>query len=177
MVGGHVVGLDVLHRLVKVGIERLALAVEGLDAVLAEGDSVGTVLFEGRGAGAGPTASSVVADIMDIARGVSYKPFTLPVASLSSIPFSGMEHLRGSYYLRLSVLDKPGVLSDVTDIFKKENISLQSFLQPSAQADGTAQLVLTTHETQEAAMMRAIKAITELQNVKEPPTMIRIEEL
>ena len=151
------------------------------NAILVEGDSVGTMLFEGRGAGAGPTASSVVADIMDIARGVTYKPFTLPAASLAQRPFSAMDNLQSSYYLRLSVIDKPGVLSEVTSIFKKEHISLRSFLQPpdSLVHNHTepVNLVLTTHDTQESAMKRAIIAIAELASVKETPTMIRIENL
>jgi len=147
------------------------------NAVLAEGDAVGTVLFEGRGAGAGPTASSVVADIMDIARGVRYKPFTLPVAQLACLPFSGMDNLRCSYYLRLSVTDKPGVLAEVTGIFKDERISLRSFLQHSHQPGETVQLVLTTHDTQESAMLRAMAAIAALGSVKEEPHMIRIENI
>jgi len=147
------------------------------NAIVAEGDSVGRVLFEGRGAGAGPTASSVVADLMDIARGVAYKPFTLPVASLLALPFSAMDNLRCSYYLRLSVIDKPGVLSEVTGIFKQEQISLRSFLQHSHKPGEPVNLVLTTHETQESAMLRAIAMIAALDTVKEPPYMIRIENV
>ena len=147
------------------------------NAIVTEGDSVGRVLFEGRGAGAGPTASSVVADIMDIARGVAYKPFTLPVASLLSLPFSPMDNLHCSYYLRLSVIDKPGVLSEVTAIFKKEQISLRSFLQHSHKPGEPVNLVMTTHDTQESAMLRAIAMIASLENVKETPYMIRIENL
>jgi len=147
------------------------------NAIFIEGDAVGNMFFEGRGAGAGPTASSVVADIMDIARGVNYKPFTLPVAELQQPNFSGIDNLRASYYLRLSVSDRPGVLAEVTAIFRQENISLQSFLQPSHHAGDVAQLVLTTHETGEAAMQRAIKTISALESIKEPPTMIRIENL
>jgi homoserine dehydrogenase len=151
------------------------------NAIVAEGDSVGRVLFEGRGAGAGPTASSVVADLMDIARGVTYKPFTLPVASLPALPFSAMDNLRCSYYLRLSVIDRPGVLSEVTGIFKQEQISLRSFLQHSQASElrpgDPVNLVLTTHETQESAMLRAIAMIAGLDTVKEPPYMIRIENI
>ncbi len=147
------------------------------NAIVVEGDSVGRVLFEGRGAGAGPTASSVVADLMDIARGVAYKPFTLPVASLLKLPFSAMDNLRGSYYLRLSVIDKPGVLSEVTGIFKQEQISLRSFLQHSHKPDEPVNIVLTTHDTQESAMLRATRMIAALDSVKEPPYMIRIENI
>ncbi len=147
------------------------------NAILAEGDSVGTVLFEGRGAGAGPTASSVVADIMDIARGVAYKPFTLPVSQLNPLPFSTMEHLKSSYYLRLRVIDKPGVLSEVTGIFKQEQISLRSFLQHSHKPGEPVNVVVTTHDTQESSMLRAVDAIAKLATVSETPYMIRIETL
>ncbi|MBY0407672.1 MAG: homoserine dehydrogenase [Rickettsiales bacterium] len=157
------------------------------NAILAEGDAVGTIMFEGRGAGAGPTASSVVADIMDIARGVAYKPFTLAVADLASHPssgqtLSGIESLRCSYYVRLSVIDRPGVLAEVTALFKEENISLRSFLQHShASGENEKQepvnLVITTHETQESAMLRASAAIAALSSVKEKPYCIRIENV
>lgn len=147
------------------------------NAVMVEGDSVGTVFFEGRGAGEGPTASSVVADIMDIARGVTYKPFTLPVKALKSLPFAAMESLSCSYYLRLSVIDRPGVLAEVTSIFKKEQISLKSFIQHSHKPGEAVQLVLTTHATHESSMMKAIHAIAKLESVNEQPYMIRIETL
>ena len=153
-------------------------AVSGVyNAVMCEGDSVGRTFFEGRGAGAGPTASSVVADIMDIARGVAYKPFTLPVATLAHAKFAAIGGLNCSYYLRLSVTDKPGVLASVTSIFKEHDISLRSFLQHSHTPGETVQLVLTTHDTQESAMLNAIDAMGKLDTVKETPYMIRIEEL
>lgn len=146
------------------------------NAVAVEGDSVGKVFFEGRGAGAGPTASSVVADVMDIARGTTYRPFTLPVSALASAPLSGMSRLVTSYYMRLSVTDKPGVLADVTGIFQKEGISVRSFLQHSRSEDEPVQVVLTTHATPEANMNRAVAAISGLRSVQEPPHLIRIEE-
>ncbi|NBO20279.1 MAG: homoserine dehydrogenase, partial [Proteobacteria bacterium] len=147
------------------------------NAIVAEGDAVGSVLFQGRGAGAGPTGSSIVADIMDIARGVAYKPFTLPVAGLRQVPPSGMDRLRCSYYLRLTVIDRPGVLAEVTGIFRQEGISLRSFLQHSHAPGETVNLVLTTHETNEPSMLRALAAIGQLGSVKDKPYMIRIENL
>lgn len=147
------------------------------NAVLVEGDSAGRVFLEGRGAGAKPTGSSVVADILDIARGVKYKPFTLPVAALAQANFTGMESLRCSYYLRLSVTDKSGVLAEVTRIFKEQKISLRSFLQHSPAPNENAQLVLTTHETNESSMLAAVKAISALDSMREPPYMIRIEDI
>ena len=150
---------------------------DAFNAILVDGDAVGRVFLEGRGAGAGPTASSVVADIMDIARGVTYKPFTLPAASLTQFPPSGMANLRCSYYLRLSVVDKPGVLADVTNILGSEQISMRTFLQHSHKSDEPVYLVLTTHETQESSMLRALDKIAKLDSVKEQPHMIRIETL
>jgi homoserine dehydrogenase len=147
------------------------------NAVLVEGDAVGEVLFEGRGAGAGPTASSIVADLMDIARGVKYPPFTLPLAALKSLPAAGMDRLTCAYYLRLGVTDRPGVLSEVTGIFKNQQISISSLLQHSHQPGDVVQVVITTHEAQEAAMLRAIRAIAELDSVHGVPYMIRIENL
>ena len=147
------------------------------NAILAEGDAVGNIMFEGRGAGAGPTASSVVADIMDIARGVTYKPFTLPVSALQTLPLCGMQDLRCSYYVRLSVIDRPGVLAEVTTLFKNEHISLRSFLQHSHAPNEPVHLVITTHETHEIAMLRALSAIGKLESVGELPYMIRIENL
>lgn len=145
------------------------------NAVLVEGDIVGNVFLEGKGAGEGPTASSIVADIIDIARGASYKPFTLPVAKLKDLPFGGMEDLTSSYYLRLIVADKPGVLAEITASFRVEDISLHSFTQHAHTPGKTAQLVLTTHDTTERAMLKAVQTIAKLDSVKEPPYMIRIE--
>jgi len=147
------------------------------NAVLAEASSAGNIFLEGRGAGAQPTASAVVADIMDIARGASYKPFSLPVSALDGAKFVGLENLHCSYYLRLSVVDKSGVLAAVTSIFKEQNISLRSFIQHSHAPNETVQLVLTTHETNEADMLTAISAVAKLDTMREPPYMIRIEAI
>ena len=147
------------------------------NAIQVEGDAVGKVFFEGRGAGEGPTGSSVVADIMDIARGVAYKPFTMATSALQACHFAGMESIHSSYYLRLAVTDKPGVLADVTGIFKNEKISLRSFIQRGHNPGETVQLVLTTHEAPEAAMMKAVSAIEKLDIVRDKPYLIRIENL
>jgi homoserine dehydrogenase len=147
------------------------------NAIWAVGDSVGNIFLEGHGAGAGPTASSVVADIMDIGRGVYYYPFTMPVDKLEKLPFFGVETLDSSYYLRLAVTDRPGVLAAVTSIFKDQGISMRSVIQHSHKPGETVQLVLTTHETKELAMRNALDAIAALDTVKEPPYMIRIENI
>lgn len=153
----------------------LATVDDVYNAVQAEGNEVGRVFLEGRGAGAGPTGSAVVADIIDIARGVRYKPFTLAADQLKALPHAHIDELETSYYLRLSVTDKPGVLADVTSIFRDESISMQSFIQHESAPDSAVQIVLTTHKTKEASMKKAMQAISALDAVTQTPQMIRME--
>lgn len=147
------------------------------NAVVVEGDAADRMFFEGRGAGAGPTASSVVADIMDIARGAAYAPMTLTSAQLRPFVASPMAELVCEYYLRLSVIDRPGVLAEVTGIFRDNAISLRSFIQHSHQPGEAVQLVLTTHATSEQAMLQATAAIGKLGSVQDSPYLIRIEAI
>jgi homoserine dehydrogenase len=155
----------------------LATVPGATNAILVDGNAVGNVFLEGQGAGAGPTASAIVADLMDIARGAKYKPFTLPAASLKKRPLAAMDALVSSYYLRLNVIDRPGVLADVTGLLRDESISLRSFIQHSHKPGEPVQVVFTTHETSEAHMQKAIANIGALESVKEKPYMIRIENL
>jgi homoserine dehydrogenase len=147
------------------------------NAIVVEGSAVGRVTLEGRGAGGGPTASSVVMDITDIARGYRYAPFNVPASQLTERKFVSTETLHSAYYLRLSVEDKPGVLSDITGIFGKEGISMRSVLQHLPKPDKSVEVVLTTHDTAESAMSRALKAIAALPTMTDKPHMIRIEDL
>jgi homoserine dehydrogenase len=152
--------------------------VEGVfNAVVTEGDFVGQNVVEGRGAGAGPTASAVVADLVDIARGRMLPTFSVPAAQLKRLPASPMERHRGAYYIRLMVFDRPGVIADVTAVLRDEQVSLESMLQRGRAPDEVVPVVLTTHDTDEAAMRRALDRIAALPTVVEPPHMIRIETL
>jgi homoserine dehydrogenase len=152
--------------------------VEGVfNAVVTEGDFVGQNVAEGRGAGAGPTASAVVADLMDIARGRTLPTFSVPAAQLKRLPPSPMERHRGAYYVRLMVVDRPGVIADVTAALRDEQVSLESMLQRGRAPDAAVPVVLTTHETEEASMRRALARIAVLDTVREPPHLIRIETL
>jgi homoserine dehydrogenase len=152
--------------------------VEGVfNAVVTEGDFVGQNVAEGRGAGAGPTASAVVADLIDIARGRTLPTFSVPAAQLKRLPPSPMERHRGAYYVRLMVVDRPGVIADVTAALRDEQVSLESMLQRGRAPDEAVPVVLTTHETEEASMRRALDRIASLNTVVEPPHMIRIETL
>ncbi|HEX3953458.1 MAG TPA: homoserine dehydrogenase [Stellaceae bacterium] len=152
-------------------------AVEGVfNAVVAEGDFVGRVVLEGRGAGAFPTASAVASDLVDIAAGRLVAPFGLPAAALNPLPGAPMERHQGAYYIRLMVVDQPGVIADVAAALRDEQVSLESMIQRGRAPGEAVPVVLTTHVTIEAAMRRALDRITALGSVLEPPRMIRIED-
>ena len=145
------------------------------NAVVAEGDFVGRVMLEGRGAGAGPTASAVVADLIDIARGRSTPVWGAASGALSDAPSVPMAAHVGCYYLRLMVVDRPGVIADVTAVLRDEGISLESMLQRGRSPGEVVPVVMVTHETREAAMRQALARIAALDAVLEDPALIRIE--
>jgi len=151
--------------------------VEGVfNAVVADGDFVDKVVLVGRGAGAGPTASAVVADLVDIARGRTAPVFGVPTSALRTAEPVPVSARRGRYYLRLMVVDRPGVIADVAAALRDQDVSMESFLQRGRAPDEAVPVVLTTHETEEAALTRALDASGRLDAVVEPPRMIRIEE-
>ena len=150
--------------------------IEGVfNAVVVEGDFVGTTMFQGRGAGQGPTASAVVADLVDVARGRHMPAFVVPADRLAIKKASPIDRHVGAYYMRLMVQDRPGVIAAVSGALAKERISLESMLQRGRSESGEVPVVLTTHETEEAAMRRALARITKLGAVAEEPCVIRIE--
>jgi homoserine dehydrogenase len=152
-------------------------AVDGVyNAVVAEGDFVGRVVLEGRGAGAFPTASAVAADLVDIAAGRQVFPFTIPAAKLRAIPGVAIERHQSAYYIRLMVVDQPGVIADVAAALRDEQVSLESMIQRGRAPGEAVPVVLTTHVTVEAAMRRALARIERLNTVLEPPRLIRIED-
>ncbi len=152
-------------------------AVEGVyNAVVAEGDFVGRVVLEGRGAGALPTASAVAADLVDIAAGRRVFPFGIPAAELRQIPGVPIERHQSAYYIRLMVVDRPGVIADVAAALRDEEVSMESMIQRGRAPGEAVPVVLTTHVTIEAAMQRALARIEALDTVLERPHMIRIED-
>ena len=143
------------------------------NAVVAEGDAVGRVMLEGRGAGAGPTASAVVADLIDLCRNRLTPVWGQDEADDAPIVPIGQHH--GAYYLRLMVIDRPGVIADVTAILRDHGVSLESLLQHGRSPGEAVPVVLVTHEVQERLMRAALNAIAALDAVLEPPALIRIE--
>ena len=145
------------------------------NAVVAEGDAVGRVMLEGRGAGAGPTASAVVADLIDIARNRETPVWGAAAEALSAAPSVPMSAHFGPYYIRLMVVDRPGVIADVTAALRDHGISLESMLQRGRSPGEAVPVVLVTHETRESDMREAVARIAALGTVMEEPTLIRIE--
>lgn len=152
--------------------------VEGVfNAVHIEGDFVKTGHLVGRGAGEGPTASAVVADIIDIARGYNAPVFGIPAKSMKDASWVDVGDTENCYYIRMNVLDKPGVLADVSAILRDHNVSIEAFLQRGRDPGQPVPLVMTTHETRHKDMTAACDAIENLPNVLEKPCLMPIETL
>ena len=147
------------------------------NAVVVEGDHIDRAVFEGRGAGAGPTASAVVADLVDIARGLKAPTFAVPAADLVDAAPAAMEYHQGPYYVRLQVVDRPGVMADIAAILRDESVSIESLLQRGRSPDEAVPVVLTMHNTEERSMNAALAKIDQLDTVLEQPHLIRIEHL
>lgn len=153
-------------------------SVEGVfNAVFARGDFVGPFMAEGRGAGEGPTASAVVADLVDLARGLSVPTFGVKCQDLvKAVPASPDEIVSG-YYMHLVVLDQPGVIADLSAILRDHNVSIEALLQRGRDPGQPVSIVLVTHEINQSAMRRALAEIGALSTVTAPPTCLRIEHI
>lgn len=157
-------------------------AVQGVyNSVVTQGDSVGETVLEGQGAGRGPTASAVIADIVDIARGNLMPVFGIPAKDLKPAKRAPMEGHEGAFYVRLSAQDRSGVIAGITSILADEKVSIESMVQHGAGASGmppgTLPVAIMTHETKEEAMTRVRHRLEEDRDIVEPPRIIRIENL
>ncbi|CAA7621058.1 homoserine dehydrogenase [Magnetospirillum sp. SS-4] len=146
------------------------------NAIVTEGDFVGRTVLEGRGAGARPTASAVAADLMDLARGRTMPAFGVPVERLASLPTAAAGAHRSAYYIRLMVRDEPGVFADIAAALRDEKVSMEQIIQRGRAPSETVPVVMTVHETGEAAMLKAIGRIRALASVADLQ-VIRIENL
>lgn len=147
------------------------------NAVMIEGDHAGRVILEGRGAGGGPTASAVVADLIDIARSRRTPTWGRSAMGLEPAAALPIAHRFGAAYLRLMVVDRPGVIAEISAVLRDHAVSLESMLQRGRSPGETVPVVLTTHPCEEAAFCAAVARIASLGAVVEPPTVIRIETL
>ncbi|TAE32777.1 MAG: homoserine dehydrogenase [Alphaproteobacteria bacterium] len=134
------------------------------------------MFIEGRGAGRDATASAVMADVIDIARGHTMLPFMVPAQTLARAQLVPLDAFDSAYYVRLRVRDTAGVLADLTRCFADHDISVASFIQHATHPNQEATIILTTHITTEAKVRAALVDIKALNSVVAPPCMIRIEE-
>jgi homoserine dehydrogenase len=164
---------------------RLIANVDGvMNAVLVLGDAVGPTLYYGAGAGAEPTASAVVADVVDVARVLTTDPenrvphLAFQPSELSDMPILPMEQVETAYYLRVSVDDKSGVMARIAGILGDEGISIEAIQQKEPE-EGVTQLplVMLTHRVLEGKMNRAIERIEAMESVHGSVVRIRMEHL
>ncbi len=164
---------------------RLIANVDGvMNAVLVQGDAVGPTLYYGAGAGSDPTASSVVADIVDVVRTLTADPenrvphLAFQPDALSDVPILPIEEIITAYYLRIQVKDEPGVLADITRILADQSISIEAMTQKNENEESkTVPIILLTHRLREKQMIEAIQNIEELDSVVGTVTRIRLEHL
>jgi homoserine dehydrogenase len=164
---------------------RLIANVNGvMNAVVVKGDAVGPTLYYGAGAGAEPTASAVVADIIDVVRALTSDPenrvphLAFQPSAIADIPVLPMEDVETAYYLRLSAEDKPGVLADVTRILAGHGISIEAILQKELPAgEHYLPIIMLTHKVRERDLNAAIRQIEALPTINGPLKRIRMEPL
>ncbi|MBY0499540.1 MAG: homoserine dehydrogenase [Nitrosomonas sp.] len=178
-------GIELRVHPTLIPMRRLIANVEGvMNAVVVRGDAVGATLYYGAGAGAEPTASSVIADLVDVTRMQTADPMhRVPILSfqpdlLSDTPIISMEEVETSYYLRMQVIDKPGVMAEITRIVADHDISISALIQKEASSDSDrVSIIMLTHLTVERNINAAIVQIESLSVVMSKVIRIRIEEL
>jgi homoserine dehydrogenase len=165
--------------------KRLIANVEGaMNAVLVQADAVGATMYYGKGAGAEPTASAVIADLVDVTRMHTADPehrvphLAFQPDQMADLKILPMDEVQTSYYLRLRVQDKPGVLADITRILADEQISIDAVIQKEpGEGEDQTDLIMLTHLTREKRINAAIKKMEALQVVAGKVTRLRLEEL
>lgn len=154
--------------------EHPLAAVDGpTNAVVVEGNFAGRLLFQGAGAGDGPTASAVVADLIDIARGDSGMPFSVPVADLETLARADSGGRRARAYIRFTVTDRPGVLAEITAAMRDAGVSIESLIQQGRPEEGGEVLVaMVTHEGPESGVAHALKLLEGSESLRERPLVM-----
>ncbi len=165
--------------------DRLIANVNGvMNAVMVNGDAVGSTLYYGAGAGMEPTASAVVADLVDVARALSTAPegrvpaLGFQAEALSELPILPIAECESAYYLRIQANDRPGVLAQVASILSDRGINIESIMQKEAEEqDGLVPMILVTHRVQEQRIDDAISALEALADISGKVVRIRVEQL
>jgi homoserine dehydrogenase len=178
-------GIELRVHPTLIPARRLIANVEGvMNAILVQGDAVGATLYYGAGAGAEPTASAVVADLVDVTRMHTADPehrvphLAFQPDQLSDLPILPMDEVITSYYMRMRVVDRPGVLADITRILADRGVSIDAMVQKEpSEGEEQVDIIMLTHETREKHINAAITAIENLAVVSGKVTRIRLEEL
>ncbi|MBT9461926.1 MAG: homoserine dehydrogenase [Rugosibacter sp.] len=178
-------GIELRVHPTLIPAKRLIANVEGvMNAVLVQGDAVGATLYYGRGAGAEPTASAVIADLVDVTRMHTADPehrvphLAFQPGAVEDTPVLPLSAIETSYYLRLRVDDKPGVLADITRILADQDISIEAMIQREPdEGESQTDIIILTHMTIEQNIDTAITKIESLAAIKKPVTRIRMEAL
>ncbi|MFK3889259.1 homoserine dehydrogenase [Sphingomonas sp. NPDC079357] len=152
----------------------LAHVTGATNAVVAEGNFVGRLLFQGAGAGEGPTASAVVADLIDIARGESGAPFAMPADALTVAVAADSGERRGRAYLRFAVADRVGVLAEIAAAMRDAGVSIESLIQRGAHADGSVLVAIVTHDGPERCVAAALERLRGSQSLTGEPLWMHI---
>ncbi|MCH2095688.1 MAG: homoserine dehydrogenase [Rhodobacteraceae bacterium] len=147
----------------------------GTNMVIIEGDDVGQIVLRGAGAGEGPTASAVMGDVMDLARGLRVTTFGVPASRLTSVT-TAQASAPAPYYLRMNLLDKPGALAKIAAVLGESGVSINRMRQYGHQ-DKTAPVLIVTHRTTFQAMEMAVAAMGETGVMEAAPVVLRIEDL
>lgn len=145
-----------------------------LNAVVAEGNFVGSLFFQGAGAGEGPTASAVVADMIDVARDEYGDPFAMPVADMTRPPKADAGDREGRAYMRFIVRDRPGVLAEIATAMRDAGVSIASLIQRGTNADGSVLLVVVTHHSSERSIVQTVEQLAGSDSLLEQPMVMQI---
>ncbi|MFK7816165.1 MAG: homoserine dehydrogenase [Gammaproteobacteria bacterium] len=178
-------GLELRVHPTLIPHRRLIANVDGvMNAVVVKADALGPSLYYGAGAGAEPTGSAVVADLVDVVRALTSDPenrvphLAFQPGELSNIPILSMDDVSTAYYLRIHVQDRPGVLAEVTQIFADHQISIEAIIQKEPQATiSSVPIIILTHEVNELNMNKAISEVENLEAVTNKIMRIRLETL
>jgi len=154
----------------------LAAVSDVFNAIFIEGSAVGGLMFYGRGAGARPTGSAVVGDLIEVARNLNRGATgRIPCTCFEARPVRPMDEVVTKHYVRMQVADRPGVLAKIAAVFGEEGVSLASVVQKTASGEG-AEIVWVTHQSVERAVRRSLERIAALPEVNEVSTWVRVEE-
>jgi homoserine dehydrogenase len=172
-------GIEVRVHPVLISEDALLAKVDGVfNAIMVEGDLVGNVMFYGRGAGALPTSSAVVADVAAVAQDILFKSGGRVRWMPQAKPIQPMADVVTRYYLRMTTLDKAGVITQITKVLGDNNISISGMVQKeNDDTTQSAEIVIMTHPSNEAAMQKALAEMAKLSVVKEISNAIRVEDL